>query len=195
MSLDLSQGQAIDLEKRGGGGLTRIRMGLGWAAAREEDGLFTRLFRRRATIDLDASAVLFAGDSPEDVVYFRKLSSDDGSVRHSGDSLTGGVGDEDDEAIVVDLARVPEHIDQIVFTVSSFTGQRFSEVGEAFCRLVDETTGDELARYTLSGGGEHTGQVMAKVRRKGDGWRMTAIGAPAEGATFQSLMPDIQAHL
>ena len=62
---------------------------------------------------------------------------------------------------------MPVHIDQIVFTVNSFTGQTFQEVQNAFCRLVDETNGQELARYTLDGGGQYTAQIMAKVHRAG----------------------------
>lgn len=147
-------------------------------------------------IDLDASAVLFAGKDAQDVVFFQHLNSDDGSVRHTGDNRVGGAGQGgDDESIVVDLQRVPVHVDQIVFTVNSFTGQTFEEVDNAFCRLVDETTGQELARYTLTGGGRHTAQIMAKVRRSGTGWQMTAIGAPADGRTFQDLMPAVASHL
>src|SRR5882757_9265802 len=142
------------------------------------------------------TAVLFADKQPVDVVFFRHLVSDDGSVRHTGDNLVGGVGQGgDDEAILVDLARVPVHVDQIVFTVNSFTGQTFEEVENAFCRLVDETTGEELARYTLTGGGRHTAQIMAKVRRSGDGWQMAAIGGPADGRTFQDLLPAVLPHL
>lgn len=84
---------------------------------------------------------------------------------------------------------MPVHIDQIVFTVNSFTGQTFQEVQNAFCRIVDETNGQELARYTLDGGGQYTAQIMAKVHRAGNGWQMTAIGTPANGRTFQDLMP------
>lgn len=95
--------------------------------------------------------MLFADKQPVDVVFFRHLVSDDGSVRHTGDNLVGGVGQGgDDEAVLVDLQRVPVHIDQIIFTVNSFTGQTFQEVQNAFCRLVDETNGQELARYTLA---------------------------------------------
>ena len=101
----------------------------------------------------------------------------------------------DDEAILVDLARVPAQIDQIVFTVNSFTGQTFAEVQNAFCRLVDEPTGAELARYTLTGGGKHTAQIMAKVHRTGGSWQMKAIGEPAAGRTFQDLLPEIATHL
>src|SRR5690606_3816409 len=143
-------------------------------------------------IDLDASAVLFAGNEPADVVFFQHLVSDDGSVRHTGDNLVGGAGQGgDDESILVDLARLPAHVDQVAFTVNSFTGQTFAEVQNAFCRLVDENTGQELARYTLSGGGPHTAQVMAKVHRSSSGWQMSAIGEPANGRTFQDLMPAI----
>ncbi|MEU2225693.1 TerD family protein [Streptomyces sp. NPDC018347] len=191
MSVNLSKGQAISLEKKDGATLTAVRMGLGWQAAKRR-GLFGS---RTREIDLDASAVLFAGAEPEDVVFFRHLVSDDGSVRHTGDNLVGGVGQGDDEAILVDLQRVPAHIDQIVFTVNSFTGQTFQEVENAFCRLLDEATGQELARYTLAGGGEYTAQIMAKVHRAGSGWTMTAIGAPANGRTFQDLMPAILPHL
>jgi tellurium resistance protein TerZ len=192
LSVNLSKGQAISLQKSGGGTLNAVRMGLGWQAAPRR-GLFGK---RTREIDLDASAVLFADKQPVDVVFFRHLVSDDGSVRHTGDNLVGGVGQGgDDEAVMVDLQRVPVHIDQIVFTVNSFTGQTFSEVENAFCRLLDESTGEELARYTLTGGGQYTAQIMAKVSRQGGGWQMTAIGEPANGRTFQDLMPSIVPHL
>jgi tellurium resistance protein TerZ len=190
--VSLSKGQGISLEKKGGGTLTAVRMGLGWQAAKRR-GLFGM---RTRDIDLDASAVLFAGKEPVDVVFFRHLVSDDGSVRHTGDNLVGGAGQgDDDESILVDLERVPERIDQIVFTVNSFTGQTFQEVRHAFVRLVDETTGEELARYTLDGGGQYTAQIMAKVHRSDGGWRMTALGNAANGRTFQDLMPSILPQL
>ncbi len=192
MTVNLAKGQQVSLTKSGGGTLTAVRMGLGWRAAPRR-GLFGR---RTREIDLDASAVLFADGRMTDVVYFQHLVSDDGSVRHTGDNLVGGAGQGgDDESILVDLERVPVHVDQIVFTVNSFTGQTFSEVSNAFCRLVDETSGQELARYTLDGGGAYTAQIMAKVHRSGGGWSMTAIGTSANGRTFKDLMPSIAPHL
>ncbi|MER5885424.1 TerD family protein [Streptomyces sp. NPDC001941] len=193
MSVNLAKGQQISLSKSDGGALSVVRMGLGWKAAARK-GFFARMTARE--IDLDASAVLFASKQPVDVVFFQHLVSDDGSVRHTGDNLVGGAGQGgDDESILVDLQRVPVHVDQIVFTVNSFTGQTFAEVENAFCRLVEETTGQELARYTLTGGGQHTAQIMAKVYRSGGGWQMAAIGDPVSGRTFQDLMPAITRHL
>ncbi|MYZ40156.1 MULTISPECIES: TerD family protein [unclassified Streptomyces] len=193
MSVNLAKGQRISLTKSGGGELTVIRMGLGWKSAPRK-GFFARMTARE--IDLDATALLFAGQQAVDVVYFQHLISDDGSVRHTGDNRVGGAGQGgDDESIVVDLQRVPVHVDQIVFTVNSFTGQTFEEVENAFCRLVDETNGQELARHTLTGGGRHTAQIMAKVYRSDTGWQMAAIGSPAEGRTFQDLIPALAPHL
>ncbi|WP_031076730.1 TerD family protein [Streptomyces sp. NRRL WC-3742] len=195
MSVSLAKGQRISLEKPGGGQLSVVRMGLGWKAAQRK-GFFAKMLAAGREIDLDASAVLFAQGKPVDVVFFQHLTSNDGSVRHSGDNLVGGAGEQtDDESIAVDLLKVAAEVDQILFTVNSFTGQTFQEVEAAFCRLVDETTGTELARYTLTGGGPYTAQIMAKVQRTPNGWQMAAIGQPASGRTFQDLMPEIVKHL
>ena len=191
--VNLSKGQTVSLQKRGGGTLTRVRMGLGWDAAQKR-GLFGKL--KSQSIDLDASALLFdARGRLVDQVWFQQLRSADGSVQHTGDNLTGE-GEGDDESIVVDLPRVPAEVSQIVFVVNSFTGQDFSQITNAFCRLVDSTAGDaELARYDLSGSGTHNSQVMAKLSRDGGAWSMTAIGAVANGRTFQDLLPTVAGHL
>lgn len=192
-SVNLSKGQQISLSKSDGGALNVVRMGLGWQAAPRK-GFLAKLTGNRE-IDLDASAVLIAGKEVIDVVFFQQLTSKDGSVQHSGDNLVGGTGQGDDESIVVDLQRVPVHIDQIIFTVNSFTGQTFAEVQNAYCRLIDESNSQELARYTLTGGGSNTAQIMAKVHRSSSGWQMAAIGEPATGRTFQDLLPAITRHL
>ena len=191
MSVSLSKGQRVSLTKSGGGTLSQVRMGLGWDAVRKR-GLFGS---RAQTIDLDASALLFdAGGRVVDQVWFQQLTSRDGSVQHTGDNLTGA-GEGDDESIRVYLPGVPAAVTTIVFTVNSFTGQDFSQIENAFCRLIDETTETEIARYDLSGSGAHTAQIMAKLSRDGAGWSMTAIGAAASGRTFHDLLPVIAGYL
>jgi tellurium resistance protein TerZ len=193
VTVNLAKGQKISLSKRDGGQLTRVRMGLGWDAAKKR-GFFGGL--KSQSIDLDASALLFdSSRNLVDAVWFRQLTSKDGSVRHTGDNLTGD-GEGDDESIIVDLPRLPAAVTQIVFTVNSFTGQDFSQIENAFCRLVDESSGSEMARYDLSGSGRHNAQIMAKVSRAdGSGWTMTAIGATATGRTFKDLLPATVGHL
>jgi tellurium resistance protein TerZ len=191
MSVSLSKGQTVSLAKRGGRTLTRVRMGLGWDAVKKR-GLFGS---RAQSIDLDATCLLFDGNGQlVDQVWFSQLRSKDGAVTHTGDNRTGA-GDGDDESIIVELGQVPGNVQTLVFVVNSFTGQNFSQIENAFCRLVDETNDSELARYDLSGAGSHTAQVMAKVTRDGAGWSMTAIGAIASGRTFHDLLPAVAGHL
>jgi tellurium resistance protein TerZ len=168
-------------------------MGLGWDAIKKK-GMFGKL--KDQSVDLDASALLFDQSGQlVDQVWFQQLKSKDGSIRHTGDNRTGA-GEGDDESIVVDLQAVPANVTQIVFVVNSFTGENFSQIENAFCRLVDSTANDtELARYELTGSGSHNSQVMAKVSRAGSGWTMTAIGAIANGRTFRDLLPTVTQHL
>lgn len=191
MAVNLSKGQSVSLVKQGGGTLTRVRMGLGWDAMKKK-GLFGS---KKQDIDLDASAMLFdAGGQLVDSVWFQQLRSKDGAIQHTGDNLTGA-GDGDDESILVELASVPAGVQTLVFVVNSFTGQDFSQIENAYCRLVDETNGSEIARYELTGSGTHNSQVMAKVTRDGSGWSMTAIGAVGNGRTFRDLLPAVTPHL
>lgn len=197
MSVSLSKGQKISLEKEAGSSLSEVIMGLGWDAKKSGGGGFLGgLFGGGGggAIDLDASCVLFdANNEMVDTVWFRQLKSKDGSITHTGDNRTGA-GEGDDEQIIVDLTSVPQNVKSIVFTVNSFTGQNFSQVENAFCRLVDRKTNKEIAKYNLSVQGSHTAQVMAKLYRD-NGWQMQAIGENASGRTFKDLMPVLQSSL
>lgn len=196
MAISLSKGQTISLVKESAG-LSKVRLGLGWDPVKKKGGFLSGLFGGGGggEIDLDASCLMFdAGKQLLDVVWFRQLKSNDGAIVHSGDNLTGE-GDGDDETIAVDLDRLPAGVQTLVFTVNSFRGQSFNEVENAFCRVVDERSGKELARYTLTEQGSHTGVVMAVLGRAGGDWTLKAIGTPANGRTAQDLASAATAHI
>jgi tellurium resistance protein TerZ len=90
---------------------------------------------------------------------------------------------------------VPPNVKSLVFTVNSFTGQNFSQVQNAFCRIINAANQQEVARYDLSVQGSHTAQIMAKLYRHNGEWKMHAIGENASGRTFDDLMPMITPHL
>ncbi|HEY0060557.1 MAG TPA: TerD family protein [Telluria sp.] len=193
MSVNLQKGQKISLDKEAGGTLTKITMGLGWDAVKTK-GIFG-FGGKTETIDLDASCVMFDdANKPVDIVWFRQLKSRDGSIVHTGDNRTGA-GDGDDEQIIVDLANVPSNVKSLVFTVNSFTGQSFAQVQNAFCRIVNTSNNKEVAKYDLSVQGSHTAQIMAKLYRHNNEWKMHAIGENGNGRTFDDLMSQIIPHL
>ena len=193
MSVNLSKGQKISLDKEAGSSLTKITMGLGWDAVKSK-GLFG-FGGKTETIDLDASCVLFdEANNQVDTVWFRQLKSKDGSIVHTGDNRTGA-GDGDDEQIIVDLSKVPANVKSLVFTVNSFTGQSFEKIENAFCRIINAADNKEVARYDLSVQGSHTAQIMTKLYRHNGEWKMHAIGENGSGRTFDDLMPQITPHL
>jgi tellurium resistance protein TerZ len=193
MAVNLQKGQKISLEKEAGGSLGKVTMGLGWDAIKT-GGVFG-FGAKTISVDLDASCILFGEDGrPLDYVWFRQLKSRDGSIVHTGDNRTGA-GEGDDEQIIVDLSRVPANVKSLVFTVNSFTGQNFSQVENAYCRIVNAGNGQEVARYDLSVQGPHTAQIMAKLYRHGGEWKMHAIGENGSGRTFEDLLPAVTPHL
>jgi tellurium resistance protein TerZ len=193
MAVNLQKGQKISLDKEAGVKLTRIVMGLGWDAVKSKG--FLGFGGTTPDIDLDASCILFDEQGNQiDAAWFRQLQSKDGSVVHTGDNRTGD-GDGDDEQIMVDLTRIPANVKSLVFTVNSFTGQNFSQIENATCRIINGGNNQEVARFNLSTLGSHNAQIMAKIYRHGSEWKMHAIGEIGNGRTFAELMPQITPHL
>lgn len=193
MPINLSKGQRISLEKDSGAKLNKVVLGLGWDQ-KQNKGWFSSLLGGDE-VDLDASCIMF-NDQKEmvDSVWFRQLYSKGGSVRHSGDNRTGeGIGD--DEQIFVNLSNLPKDIKYLIFTINSFTGDSFESISNAFCRLVDTNSGKEIARYNLTGGGNHTAQVMVKLYNHENEWKLQAIGEPAQATTFRDMVPTIKSLL
>ncbi|CAM5484522.1 hypothetical protein SNARM312S_07965 [Streptomyces narbonensis] len=166
----------MSLVKGGQPLLSQVKMGLGWEPA-----------YRGKDIDLDASVIAYGPQRNHlDSCYFGKLSILNGSIKHSGDNLTGeGAGD--DEVIVVDLGRLPADATGLVFTVNSFSGQKFTEVAKAYCRLMDAATGEELVRFDLTTAEPQTGVMMAKLIKQFSGeWEMTAMGEFVKSRTVRA---------
>ncbi|MCD4526157.1 TerD family protein [Nocardioides sp. cx-173] len=168
--IELTQGQELPLTTPDGRPLGRIQVGLGWDKIPTAGVIGTGA----PDVDLDASAVQFAGKRLFDLAFYNNLATRDGSVVHRGDNKTG-TGEGDDEVIDVDLARVYGPVDTIVLLVSSYQGHSLTWVDRAYVRIVDEE-GVELARYRLTAGVPETGVVMAKLVRTGTGWTLVAIG-------------------
>ncbi len=179
MPVSLKKGQKVDLTK-GNPGLTNVVVGLGWD---------TNVFDTGGAFDLDAAAFML-GDSgkttrSEDFVFYGNLKDPSGAVQHLGDNLSG-VGDGDDEQIIIDLTRVPENITHIAFTVTIYEAdernQNFGQVNNAFIRIFDQNNGEELLRYDL---GEdfsiETAAVFGELYKHNGEWKFNAIGSGYQG--------------
>jgi tellurium resistance protein TerD len=171
--VSLQKGSNLSLTKTAPG-LNNVLVGLGWDA-RSTDG---------SAFDLDASAVLVAEDgkvrSDADLVFYGNTSEATGAVVYNGDNQTGA-GDGDDETISVVLDKVPADVQRVVITATIYEGveraQSFGQVRNAYVRIVNADTNEEVARYDLSeDSGSETGLVFAEVYRHNGDWKFKAVG-------------------
>lgn len=179
MPISLSKGQKVDLTKTNPG-LKNILVGLGWDINQFDSG---------SDFDLDASAFLLGENgkttSDTDFIFYSNLEHPSGAVMHMGDNRTGA-GEGDDEQITVDLTKVPANISRIAFTVTIYEAegrrQNFGQVSNAFIRLVNAETDEELVRYDL---GEdfsiETAMVVGELYRHNGEWKFNAIGSGYQG--------------
>ena len=179
MPISLQKGQKVSLTK-GNPGLKKVVVGLGWDVNQFDTG---------GDFDLDAAAFLL-GDSgkvtkSEDFVFYGNLVHPSGAVQHMGDNLTGA-GDGDDEQIKIDLSQVPANLTKIAFTATIYEPeqrrQNFGQVNNAFIRIYNEETGEEMLRYDL---GEdfsiETAVVFGELYKNNDEWKFNAIGSGYQG--------------
>lgn len=179
MPVSLQKGQKVSLTK-GNPGLKKVVVGLGWDVNQFDTG---------GDFDLDAAAFLLTDSGKvsrqEDFVFFGNLKHPSESVQHMGDNLTGA-GDGDDEQIKIDLSKVPDNITKIAFTVTIYEPekrrQNFGQINNAFIRIYNEDTGEEMLRYDL---GEdfsiETAAVFGEVYKNGSEWKFNAIGSGYQG--------------
>ncbi|MEZ3446883.1 MAG: TerD family protein [Lachnospiraceae bacterium] len=179
MPVSLQKGQKVSLTKDNPG-LKKVVVGLGWDVNAFDTG---------GDFDLDAAAFLLNDtgkvSGSDDFVFYGNLSHPSGSVVHQGDNLTG-IGDGDDEQIKIDLSKVPENVTKIAFTVTIYEPeqrkQNFGMVNNAFIRIYNEESGEEMLRYDL---GEdfsiETAAVFGELYKSGSEWKFNAIGSGFQG--------------
>lgn len=187
MGISLEKGQRVSLEKVSPG-LEAVFVGLGWDVNKTDTG---------SDFDLDTSVFLLGENekliSDNHLIFYNNLKSPDPdtSVEHMGDNLTGA-GEGDDEVIIVNLKKVPNEVQKITFVVTIYDaekrGQNFGQVSNAFVRLVDVKSKEEVLRYDLTEDySTETAMIMGELYKKNGEWRMSALGDGYEGGLPATL--------
>jgi tellurium resistance protein TerD len=170
MAINLQKGEKIEI------GLSQLSVGLGWNPNQGTGYDF----------DLDASAFMIDSNRfiPQDAffVFYGNTDSPDNALHHTGDDPTGGnSADGDDETIIVDLSKVDSKIEEILFVVtihdSQVRKQNFGQVRNSYIRIVDNSNGQEVAKYEL---GEdfsvETGVEFGRLYKRDNKWKFEASG-------------------
>jgi tellurium resistance protein TerD len=179
MAISLIKGQKIDLTKTNPG-MTKAVIGLGWDTNKYSGG---------SAFDLDASAFLLDENGKalrdEDFIFYNNLKGRNDCLIHTGDNRTGE-GDGDDEQLKINFGKVPAEIHKIAITVTIHDAearqQNFGQVSNAFVRVVNEETNEEILRYDLAEEfSVETAIVVCELYRYSGEWKFSAVGSGFQG--------------
>lgn len=174
MAINLQKGQRIKI------GLSKVGVGLGWDP-NEGTGF---------DFDLDASAFMVGANKklPKDefFVFYNNTLSPDGAVETTGDDLTGGSSDGDDETLKIDLSKVDPQIEEIIFTVTIHEAdtrhQNFGQVHNSFIRIYNAQTNEEIAKYELDEDfSVETAVEFGRLYKRNGEWKFEAMGIGYKG--------------
>jgi tellurium resistance protein TerD len=175
MGINLTKGGNAPL-----GNVQKFIVGMGWDVNETDSG---------QSFDLDASAFMLNASgkviSSSHFIFYNNTKSPEGCVEHTGDNTTGA-GDGDDESIRVDLSKLPAGCEKITFVVTIHDAevrkQNFGQVRNAFVRVYDPSTNEEILKYDL---GEdfsiETAVEFGELYMKDGSWKFKAIGAGFAG--------------
>jgi tellurium resistance protein TerD len=182
--LNVTKGERVDLTKTNPG-LTLACVGLGWDVAAAGG----------ATYDLDAFAFILKDGKlhggKNAVIFFNNKKGK--GVDHGGDNLTG-VGDGDDETIIVNLAELDPEVTEVIVGVNIYQGaeknQNFGQVNNAFIRIYDGNSKAEIMKYDLTeDNSKFTAMIMGKLYKKDGEWKFQAIGEGRNGNIVELSNP------
>ena len=199
MAINLVKGQKINLKKDNGSTLQNICVGVNWGAI-EKKGWLGGV--KKEAVDLDASCVLYDNSkNAVDVIYFGSLKSKDGSIKHSGDDLTGDMdGDDglDNEIITVDFSKLSSNVEHVAFVLNSFRGHDFGTIPFASIRIYEGTptrVNEIFATYNIAKGegfAGHVSMVMGVFYKRNGEWKFNAIGEPTKDRKLEETIKSVQ---
>lgn len=174
MAINLAKGQRETLNS------ANFTVGLGWDTNNSDTG---------GDFDLDASVFILGENkkllSDSHFIFYNNLKSPDGAVEHTGDNLTGD-GDGDDESITMELSKIDANAAEVCVVVTIHEAearkQNFGQVRNAYVRIVDNSSGNELMKFELDEDfSVETAVEFGRVYKRNNEWKFEAVGVGMKG--------------
>lgn len=196
--INLQKGNHIVLEKEGQK-LEEVCIGINWGAIHKN--VMFNLFRDTITVDLDASVAVFDyNDNCMETIYYYKVVSRDGAIKHSGDDRSGDIemDDLDNEVITINLPRVDHHVKQLVIFITSYQGKDFAKIPYSNVRIYEGTPNfveSIFANFNLSSEKKFKGKTaiaLGKLERIGTEWEFISIGEALDAHSIDETVLEIK---
>lgn len=196
--MQLAKQQTLNLAKAAQ--LITLHFGTNWGMI-EKSG-FLGMGKSKQDVDLDASAIMLndMGATVGTPVYFGNLRSV--GINHSGDDLTGDAeaDNSDNEIITVDLSKIPANVESVIFTLNSFSGQKFDDIPYAAIRVYEGQPNrptEVKATFNLANDASFKGAtsiVVGKLYRSNNGWDFKAIGDASGHTRLNGLIQEAKKY-
>lgn len=205
--INLSKGGRINISKdENGNTLTKIFFGVNWGAI--EKGGFLGFGKTHEAVDLDASAIMMAGEVDIETIYFGHKNSSDGAIKHSGDDLVGDIGGDDgkdNEVISVDLSKIRPSVDKVVFILNSYRHHKFDQIPYMGIHIFTGSINNpvNLAKYNLKNDSNDPdttfvgkeGMILGYAYRKDGEWKFKALGNTGTWTSISNIIRAIPQYL
>jgi tellurium resistance protein TerD len=174
MAINLQKGQRESINA------PKFTIGLGWDTNSSSTG---------SAFDLDASVFILGENgkvlSDQHFIFYNNLKSPNDAVVHTGDNLTGE-GEGDDEQIIVDLSKIESNANEICIVVTIHEAvsrnQNFGQVRNAFIRLVDSRSSEEILKFELDEDFSiETAVEFGRIYKRNNEWKFEAVGFGMKG--------------
>ena len=163
--------------------MRRVRIGVGWDAPEEKEGF---------PVDIDLSAFILNTNGrvrrDTDFIFYNNLETDEGAIKHTGDSTEGDAAG-DDEMVEINLEAMGFDVEKITFAVTIHNAeerqQTFGIVKDAYIRLINKDTDQEVAHFDLSeDASEDNAIIFGELERDGASWKFRALGTSSNGGLY-----------
>ncbi len=160
MAINLVKGQRESLQAQ------RFTVGLGWGGG----------------ADLDVSVFILGENkrllSDKHFVYYNNLECPNKAVIHAGGDLTGGGEDGDNEEVNIDLTKIDAKASELCIVASVYDeGVNFGQVRNAYIRIVDNGSGNELMKFELDEDFSiETAVEFGRIYKRNNEWKFEAVG-------------------
>lgn len=193
LTLDLQKGNFVNLSKNSLDKV-KLRAGAGWNCKQVKTSGFFGFGGTTSFLDIDLDLAVGMRDEYGELlykVYFGNKTAP--GVHLDKDDLTGTQGyididqmctstKKDNENTTIDLSKVPKDVAQIEIGVCIYNNFVFSDIDNAYCKLVDETNNRVLCSVKMQNdGGRNKTVHMATLKRTTEGWVFESVKQYKEG--------------
>lgn len=168
MSVKVVKGQKVDLTK-GNPGLNALLIEMAWQAP--------------PSLEIDTSAFLLGAQGKvskdEDLIFYNNPSTP--YIRYKEMPASNSL-----KQFEVELNKAPADVMKLAFTLTIYDGEKrrqsFSQVNQAYFRILNQVTGAELLRFDLDNHfSVETAIVVGELYRYSGEWKYSAVAAGFAG--------------